>query len=211
MRRKPNPGFLTAAAVLNSSASASVFFGCREFVVSPLLIHFATGEQYERQRQRLGKSPVTKDETSTLPAMSWNDLRWNKLLDSGLSGMLTGAALRGFRTGVRAILPGALVVGAATTFLQYGYNELSVMRLRYVSNLHKSTSVEEHASGKTVTQALNDVSEPAFQSLMKLFGVIPLSDEEYLAKLRKSREIYLRRIGELEKQIEAERLTKNPP
>jgi hypothetical protein len=111
--------------------------------------------------------------------------------------------------GVRAILPGALVVGAASTFLQYGYNELNIMRLGYVSNLHRSPNVEEHGS-RTVAQSLNKVSEPAFQSLMKLLGVIPLSDEEYLAKLRKSREIYLRRIGELEKQIGEERPSKNP-
>jgi hypothetical protein len=72
--------------------------------------------------------------------------------------MLTGAAFRGFRSryllmygmifrslrdgqlaGARAILPGAIVVGAASTILQCGYNELSIMRLRYVSNLRRQS------------------------------------------------------------------------
>lgn len=65
--------------------------------MTPLLIHFASGEQYARRRRELGISPLTKNETSTLQDMSLTDLRWNKLLDSGLSGVLTGGALRGFR------------------------------------------------------------------------------------------------------------------
>jgi hypothetical protein len=69
----------------------------------------------------------------------------------------------------------------------------------------KTTEVEQS------NKALNEVSKPAFQSLMNLFGFVPMSDEEYLAKLRKSREIYLQRIEELEKQVEEEGLTKNPP
>jgi len=68
------------------------------------------------------------------------------------------------------------------------------MRLRYISKTSQ-----------------NKVSEPGFRSLMQLFGFVPISDEEYLEKLRRSREIYLRRIAVLEKQIEDEKLMKNPP
>ena len=161
--------------------------------------------------------------------MSWTDLRWNQLLDSGLSGMLTGGALRGFRggyllvysliprslrdgqlAGVRAVLPGAMMVGAASTVLQYGYNELSIVRLRYVSNLRRHANAEERG-GRTAEKAPNEITEPAFQSLMKFFGIVPITDEEYLAKLKKSRDVYLKRISELEKQAEEETLLKNPP
>jgi len=135
---------------------------------------------------------------------SYIDLRCNKLLDSGLSGIITGAALRGIQTGPRAVLPGAMIVGAAATVLQYGYNELSIMRLRYISSLRRS---EENR--KTTGTALNQITDSPFQSLLKLFGVVPISDEEYLAKLKRSREIYLKRIGELENQIEEENLNKN--
>jgi hypothetical protein len=51
---------------------------------------------------------------------------------------------------------------------------------------------------------------------MKLFGVIPISDEEYLRKLKHSREIYLRRIAVLEKRVEEDKMliglrdSKNP-
>jgi hypothetical protein len=244
VKNKRNPGLLTSSAVLNSGATAFVFFGmfpgqpslqlsdllkaCREFAISPLLIHFASGEQYAHRRRELGINPLTKNEASSLQELSWTDLRWNKLLDSGLSGMLTGGALRGFRSrylvtygfthrslrdgrlaGARAIFPGAMIFGAASITLQYGYNELSIVRLRYLSNLRRSTAAEE--GGRTAEKAPNDVSEPAFQSLLKFFGFVPISDEEYLVKLRKSREVYLQRIAKLEKQVEEETLLKNSP
>ena len=141
--------------------------------------------------------------------------------------MLTGGVLRGIRSryllvygliypslrddhsaGVSAILPGAMVVGTASTILQYGYNELSIMRLRYVLNLQRNTDAKGYG-GRTT--ALNEVKEPAFRSLMKFFGVAPISDEDYLAKLRRSREVYLQQIAELEKRIEEERIIENPP
>lgn len=94
-----------------------------------------------------------------------------------------------------------MVVGAAATVLQYGYNELRVVRLRYISSLQRS---EENR--KSTGTALNQITDSPFQSLLKLFGVVPISDEEYLAKLKRSREIYLKRIGELENQIGEEKL-----
>lgn len=99
--------------------------------------------------------------------------------------------------GPRRILPGALTVGIACTVLQYCFNELSVLRLRYVSNLKQETH-----PGQSTQRASNAVFGSPFQSLLKLFGVIPISDEEYLMKLRQSREIYLKRIAVLEKRVE---------
>lgn len=119
---------------------------------------------------------------------------------------LTLRSLQDHLAGPRAVLPGAMIVGAAATVLQYGYNELRIMRLRYISSLQRS---EENR--KATGTALNQVTGSPFQSLLKLFGVVPISDEEYLAKLKWSREIYLKRIGELENQIGEESLTKNPP
>lgn len=43
---------------------------------------------------------------------------------------------------------------------------------------------------------------------MKLFGVIPVPDGEYLAKLKNSRDLYLKRIAELEVQVEEEKILK---
>jgi hypothetical protein len=99
-----------------------------------------------------------------------------------------------------------MVVGATATALQYVYNELSIMRLRYVSNY-----VAEQRDRKRDGAAVNKVTDSALQSLLKLFGVVPISDEEYLEKLRRSREIYLQRIAKLEEQIEEDKLIRNTP
>jgi hypothetical protein len=231
VKNKPNAGILTGAAVVNSGITTFVFFsvfffpddtgglsndlkGFREFVVTPSLVQFAPGEYYARRRD-------LTNETPTLQGMTLADLRWNKLLDSGMSGLLTGAVLRRlrcecllcvFRRHSRdvhlagPILPGAMVVGATATALQYVYNELSIMRLRYVSNY-----VAEQRDRKRDGAAVNKVTDSALQSLLKLFGVVPISDEEYLEKLRRSREIYLQRIAKLEEQIEEDKLIRNTP
>lgn len=81
-----------------SSLGSDGFKGCREFAVSPLLIYTASGKQYARRRKELGISPLTETETSMVSQMAPTELRWNKLLDSGLSGLLTGGVLRGLRS-----------------------------------------------------------------------------------------------------------------
>ena len=67
-------------------------------MVTPFLVHYAPGEQYARERRVLGFEPLETDEeipSSGIPSPS--DIRYTKLMDSGLSGMLTGGALRGFQ------------------------------------------------------------------------------------------------------------------
>lgn len=107
--------------------------------------------------------------------------------------------------GLKATLPGALTVGAVCTALQYGYNETTILRSWYSPNPQQKLPATEKLATQITEPALNQITEPPWQSLMKLFGLVPISDEEYLDKLRRSREIYLKRITVLEKQIEEEK------
>jgi hypothetical protein len=96
--------------------------------------------------------------------------------------------------------------------LQYICNELGIARLRYISTLqeeHKSLPTQPSfklQNGKQVYEPSGSV----FQQLSKAIGLIPISDEEYLAKLKRTREVYLKRIVELEQRVEEEKNTKMP-
>jgi hypothetical protein len=47
--------------------------------------------------------------------------------------------------------------------------------------------------------------KPILERILITFGMQPLSDEEYLTKLKNTRNIHLKRIEELEQQLEAEK------
>lgn len=115
--------------------------------------------------------------------------------------------------GPRAILPGALTAGAFCTMLQIAYNELGVARLRYISRLNKESSLpaptpapEPHISSPISQEAAKSFSEKILMTL----GLQPVSDEEYLAKMKKTREMYMKRITELEAQLEIEKAKEDP-
>lgn len=116
--------------------------------------------------------------------------------------------------GPRAILPGALTAGALCTILQMAYNELGVARLRYISRLNEESSLPLPATGSP-----SHVSPPITQKAAKSFsdkilttlGLQPVSDEEYLTKMKKTREMYIKRIVELEAQLEIEKGKEDPP
>jgi len=61
-------------------------------------------------------------------------------------------------------------------------------------------------NGKQVYEPSGSV----FQQLLKTVGLIPVSDEEYLAKLKRTREVYLKRMVELEQQVKEEKTTMIP-
>jgi hypothetical protein len=95
--------------------------------------------------------------------------------------------------------------------LQYACNELGIARLRYISKLQEENkSLTTQPSFKL--QNGKQVYEPpgsVFEQLLKAVGVIPISDEEYLAKLKRTRDVYLKRMVDLENQVE-EQNTKMP-
>jgi len=150
-------------------------------------------------------------------------LRTNKLLDSGVSGGITGGLLRGLvcklyiisflqsidifvhLAGRRAAVSGMLTAGAFCTLIQFGYNELSIARLRYISRLQDENRLAVDISTPIPQRAVQELSGSFFQVVMKMVGMAPVSDDEYLTKLKRKREMYLKRIATLEQQVEEEK------
>lgn len=130
--------------------------------------------------------------------LSWSDFRMHKTLDTGISGVLAGGILRGWKSGPRAVLPGALTAGAICTGLQLAYNELGILRLKYISR---------HANHSHSTPPPTPTVVPMLERILISFGMQPISDEEYLRKLKNTRDKHLKRIEQLEQQLEAEKTT----
>ncbi|KAF5386664.1 hypothetical protein D9615_001564 [Tricholomella constricta] len=190
-KRNPHYGVLATAAAVNSGVTAVTFFSLREFAISPLLVHTLSWPQYVRRRRELG---INDPSDPSLDPPTWSDLRKHKTLDTGISGALAGGALRGWKSGPRAILPGALTIGALCTLLQLAYNEAGIMRLRYVSGLNVSTPVTPPPPSKSLSERF-----------LTMFGVQQVTDEQYVEKLKATREAHLKRIAELEQQLAREK------
>ncbi|RDB22273.1 hypothetical protein Hypma_010602 [Hypsizygus marmoreus] len=195
--RNPRYGFIAAAAAINSGVTAVTFFGIREYLISPLLVSTLPWPQYVRRRRELGINDASDDSSSALGPPTWSDLRQHKTLDTGISGVLAGGALRGWKSGPRAIVPGALTIGAVCTLLQLAYNEIGITRLRYVSGLNGTLSVPKSSSPP---------SKSLSQRFLGLLGLQAVTDEEYLAKMKTTRDSHVKRIAELERQIQQEQV-----
>lgn len=116
------------------------------------------------------------------------------------------------QAGRHTIVSGAVTASTVCIVLQYACNEIGIAKLRYVSkSQEENKSLITQPSSKL--QNGKQVYEPSgsvFQQLLKLVGLVPVSDEEYLTKLKRMREVYLKRMVELEKQVEEEKNTKKP-
>lgn len=64
-------------------------------MISPLLVYTLPWPQYVRRRQLLGIE--SSSDHDLVEQLSWSDLRKHKTLDTGLSGILTGGLLRGWK------------------------------------------------------------------------------------------------------------------
>ncbi|KAF8969645.1 hypothetical protein BDZ97DRAFT_2072267 [Flammula alnicola] len=205
----PHLGIVVAAATINSGVTGATFFTVREFSVSPALNRVAPWAQYAQRRRELGIDAPSSEALSPSP-IALPELRTNKLLDSGVSGAVTGGLLRGIRSGRRAALPGMLTGAVACTLLQYGYNQLNLLRLRYISKVkgedRTTGDVPVLRTGSDGTTQAGERPVSFLEAVLKTIGMKPISDEEYLAKLKKTREVYLTRIAELEGQAEEERI-----
>ncbi len=77
--------------------------GIREYVISPVLIRTIPGVQYARRRRDAGISQLPTD--GDVPEnVSWTEMRTSKLLDTGISGAITGGVLRGMTSEHRVLL-----------------------------------------------------------------------------------------------------------
>lgn len=87
----------------------------------------------------------------------------------------------------------------ACVLLQAAYNELGIQRIKYVSKL------SQQPGPNAVTPEVP--TKPSLTTrLLGVLGVRSLSDEELLVKFRRERENYLKKIEELERELEADKV-----
>lgn len=105
--------------------------------------------------------------------------------------------------------------GVVCTLLQYGFNELTIMRLRYISKLKEenrtAVAMPDSRPRGASNQVSTESSTPMLKALLTFIGVRPMSEEEYLAKMKRTRDAYLKRIAELELQAEEEKISTQVP
>jgi len=196
-------GVLASQTAVNTSAVAATFFCIREYAVSPLLVSNLSWKQYETRRIALELGPTAQ------PSLSWSDLRTHNLLDTGISGALTGGLLNSFKRGRPGFIPGFFTGALVCTLLQLSYNELGIARVKYVSQKPRPpVAPAAPASQPSIPPpTLNHTLAPEPSKwwgdrILRVLGFQSLSDEELLVKLKTTRDGHLRRIEILEKEAE---------
>ncbi|KAF7985124.1 hypothetical protein HWV62_9041 [Athelia sp. TMB] len=172
-------GPLAGASALNGGLVAATFFSVREYGVSPLL-----STNFARPRQET--SQVDGHTTPT----SWADMRKHHVLDSAVSGALTGGMFNTWQRGRAGTIPGLCTGALVCAFLQWGVNELDIARVKYVSK----NPYRPQVSSSPSAAEQKGITERVFTAV----GFTKISDEEHLAKLRVTRDAALKQIAKLE-------------
>ncbi|KAL1706879.1 hypothetical protein EV121DRAFT_289061 [Schizophyllum commune] len=176
---RPQYTVATGLAAANSGVTAATFFSLRELVIRPLL-------------------------RDHIPPPS--SVRRENLIESGVSGALTGGLLRGIRSGPPAAVSGALILGTLTTSLQYAFNAVR-------ATPPPTTSTSTSISSNDPTSPISSNTSPApktpahrlTDALLALFGVYPITLEEQIASLKRKRDAHVRKIREIEERLGLER------
>lgn len=101
--------------------------------------------------------------------------------------------------GPAGIAPGAITATLLCSLLQLGYNELGVIRVKYVSRkLDEARHSRSSIPGHEVVILPPEPSKPLIQRMLDWMGMPQISDEEYLQRLRLKRANALQRIAEIE-------------
>ena len=117
----------------------------------------------------------------------------------------TGLYLLG---GTRGTFTGFMFGSIFCTLGQALYNEFGVQRIKFVSRRypitpHPPTPIDLEPSEPSA------LKRPLLDRMINAIGLNKLSDEEYLAQVRKERAAYLQRIAELEARLEEEENSKH--
>lgn len=114
--------------------------------------------------------------------------------------------------GIPGILPGVTTASIVCTLLQLAYNEVDIARVKYVSRMLKEaqTSPDVRPAVSRPLSPPNPPSvdevvprKPIMERILTALGWHPVSNEEYVEKLKYKRDACLRRIAQLE--VEKER------
>ncbi|KIK31145.1 hypothetical protein PISMIDRAFT_133564 [Pisolithus microcarpus 441] len=202
------PARLALFSAVNGGLAAATFFSIREYIVVPVLT--LTQDHYTRRKE--SKSAVDRTE----PTLSWIHIRTSHLLDSAVSGGITGGILSTWKRGKVGLVPGLGTGALLCTLLQWGVNELHIFRIRHV---YRTTTMSLPAVGdESDTMKGHDANDrlvsPSVQMasyqhqggeswgdrILSAFGR-RISDDDYLKRLKTERETYLRRMEELERDL----------
>jgi len=161
--------------------------------------------------------------------LTWSDIRTSYLLDSAISGAISGGILNTWKRrclvnvtnfpefmtgpgGRAGLVPGLGTGALMCTILQWTVNEFDIFRIGYVS---RQTTEFIPATNDTAKRSLAENSLPSpthptsFQPfkgkswkdrILSVFGR-HVSDEDYLKRLKTERDTYLCRIEELEREL----------
>ncbi|ETW85974.1 hypothetical protein HETIRDRAFT_100471 [Heterobasidion irregulare TC 32-1] len=167
---------LASSAALNCGIAGATFFGIREYLVQA---HPEDG---------IHRGHLT-----------WWDMRTHNVLDSLVSGGITGGILRAWRHGSRGGLSGLAMGAVGCTLLQYSANELGIQRVKFVSRRLGIATPGQQPVGSS------EPTRPLGQRIAGLLGFKSLSDEQFIAQMKQDRDTYMKRIAELEKLQEEEK------
>ncbi|KAI0748584.1 hypothetical protein C8Q80DRAFT_748250 [Daedaleopsis nitida] len=186
--RHPTP--LALSASVNGGIAGAIFFSIREVLVGPAL------------RSAVPSARHAQESSNVSPQSSWAHLRMRQLPDSTVSGALTGAILNAWQHGRSRLWAGARTGGIICAVLQWGHNEMGIMRVKFVSRkIQESRSPS--APSPAPTSPPDDPTKPritVFDRLVSVIGFRKLSDEEYLKAVKKQRDEALARIAVLEQE-----------
>lgn len=91
--------------------------------------------------------------------------------------------------------------------IQIAYNEASITRLKLIARKKEAAVLRENPPPPPI----HSIPEPRQQStpimgrILDALGMKPLPTEEYIRRLKKTRDLHLAEIQKLEEQIERER------
>ncbi|EIW73666.1 hypothetical protein TREMEDRAFT_59839 [Tremella mesenterica DSM 1558] len=134
--------------------------GIREYLISPTL-SLRSEMIRGRSEKSLGKLPA-----------SLNEMKMEKMVDSTLSGLLSGGILSGIVRGKQTIPRAALTASLLAGILQYGTNQSRIIRLRYLASRQSDHDHSlEHASSPIDTASTSPTSSSSSQT--SLNPVVP--------------------------------------
>lgn len=197
--------------------------GVREYAVGPALTLIHPGRQYQLRRRHLKN--IQDGSSSEQRGLSWYDLRTSYLLDSALSGAISGGFLYTWKRpcfhnaytwvcllflgGRPGVVPGLATGALMCTMLQWCVNELNILRIEYVAGKvaipvpvanYTSETESPHKAAYSLQPSLQPETKSWHDRFFSLFGR-RVSDEEYLKRLKAERDSHLLRIEQLEKEL----------
>ncbi|KZT58998.1 hypothetical protein CALCODRAFT_219914 [Calocera cornea HHB12733] len=172
----------------------SIFFGIREWAVSPLLVATVPRGQYAHRRAQYHE-PGHVDGPD--PEEGWAGMRAYKVPDSALAGAVTGGTLNTLRRGRAGIIPGAVTIAVTAAALQYASNEAFIARIKLVARELKSSQTHPAQPAPPA----RGFSQLVLDTLGYVMPVRRIEDDEFVAVTRRRQEEIEARLGNIHREL----------